>query len=258
MQRTLLVAFGALLVSSAYGARSLQQTAPTSAPPANLISAGLTMIQNDPNGTATALANLVNSTGSSTNFTNLMSQAVSAIGSYRTDLQSQLPAPVSSLTQLKGVNDLDTALTGQAATYVLQQLGSNNYATVVNGLTSLLSSGSSPNGNLSSLESYNTALTFVQALARTQDSNGNTTAVAGSFLSGLQNAAQGCINGLPSINGDAASTVITDQYNKCCPVIKATLDNANQLAGQSGLVNYLQQLQSQYSIVSKCSTSPSS
>ena len=37
-----------------------------------------------------------------------------------------------------------------------------------------------------------------------------------------------------------------------------TLDNANQLAGQSGLVNYLQQLQSQYSIVSKCSTTQSS
>ena len=37
-----------------------------------------------------------------------------------------------------------------------------------------------------------------------------------------------------------------------------TLDNANQLAGQSGLVNYLQQLQSQYSIVSKCSTTSSS
>lgn len=51
---------------------------------------------------------------------------------------------------------------------------------VVNGLTSLLSSGSSPNGNLSSLESYNTALTFMQALARTQDSNGNTTAVSNS------------------------------------------------------------------------------
>ncbi len=45
--------------------------------------------------------------------------------------------------------------------------------------------------------------------------------VASSFLSGLQNAAQGCINGLPSINGDSSSTVITDQYNKCCPVIKA-------------------------------------
>ena len=57
MQRTLLVAFGALLASSAYGARSLQQTAPASAPTADLISAGLTMIQNDPNGTATALAN---------------------------------------------------------------------------------------------------------------------------------------------------------------------------------------------------------
>lgn len=62
---------------------------------------------------------MVNSTGSSTNFTNLMSQAVSAIGSYRTDLQSQLPAPVSSLTQLKGVNNLDTALTGQAR-HILQ------------------------------------------------------------------------------------------------------------------------------------------
>jgi hypothetical protein len=62
---------------------------------------------------------VVNSTGSSTNFTNLMSQAVNAIGSYRTDLQSQLPAPVSSLTQLKGVNNLDTALTGQAR-HILQ------------------------------------------------------------------------------------------------------------------------------------------
>ena len=48
---------------------------------------------------------------------------------------------------------------------------------VVNGLTSLLANGSSTNGNLSSLESYNTALSFVQALGRTQDSNGNTTAV---------------------------------------------------------------------------------
>ena len=45
--------------------------------------------------------------------------------------------------------------------------------------------------------------------------------VASSFLSGLQNAAQSCINGLPSINGDSSSTVVTDQYNKCCPVIKA-------------------------------------
>lgn len=49
---------------------------------------------------------------------------------------------------------------------------------VVNGLTSLLANGSSTNGNLSSLESYNTALSFVQALGRTQDSNGNTTAVS--------------------------------------------------------------------------------
>ena len=44
-----------------------------------------------------------------------MQQAVDAIGSYRSDLQSQLPAPVSSLTQLKGVNNLDTALTAQAS-----------------------------------------------------------------------------------------------------------------------------------------------
>jgi len=56
---------------------------------------------------------VVNSTGSSSNFTSLMQQAVSAIGSYRTDLQNQLPAPVSSLTQLKGVNHLDTALSAQ-------------------------------------------------------------------------------------------------------------------------------------------------
>ncbi len=56
---------------------------------------------------------VVNSTGSSSNFTSLMQQAVSAIDSYRTDLQNQLPAPVSSLTQLKGVNHLDTALSAQ-------------------------------------------------------------------------------------------------------------------------------------------------
>ena len=49
---------------------------------------------------------------------------------------------------------------------------------VVNGLTSLLANGSSATGNLSSLESYNTALSFVQALGRTLDSNGNTTAVS--------------------------------------------------------------------------------
>jgi len=49
---------------------------------------------------------------------------------------------------------------------------------VVIGLTSLLANGSAPNGNLSSLESYNTALSFVHALGRTQDSKGNTTAVS--------------------------------------------------------------------------------
>ena len=48
--------------------------------------------------------------------------------------------------------------------------------------------------------------------------------VASSFLSGLQNAAQSCINGLPSISGDSSSTVVTDQYSKCCPVIKAVSD----------------------------------
>ena len=57
--------------------------------------------------------------------------------------------------------------------------------------------------------------------------------VAGSFLSGLQNAAQGCINSLPSINGDAASTVVTDQYNKCCPVIKAVCLLSRMLAANA-------------------------
>ena len=57
---------------------------------------------------------VVNSTGSSSNFSSIMQQAVDAIGNYRSDLQSQLPTPVSSLTQLKGVNILDTALTAQA------------------------------------------------------------------------------------------------------------------------------------------------
>ncbi len=62
---------------------------------------------------------MVNSTGSSSNFTDLMQQAVNAIGSYRMDLQNQLPAPVSSLTQLKGVNNLDTALTAQVCCALL-------------------------------------------------------------------------------------------------------------------------------------------
>ncbi|CAK0781716.1 hypothetical protein CVIRNUC_005453 [Coccomyxa viridis] len=251
-----------VFISSVSCSRSLQQSpspSPSPSPSAgDYINAGLNAIQSDPNGTATALANLVNSTGSSSNYSSIMQQAVDAIGSYRSDLQTQLPAPVSSLTQLKGVNTLDTALTAQAATYVLQQLGANNYSSVVNGLISLLNTGNGTiTGNLSSTQSYNTALAFVQALGRTQDSKGNTTAVASSFLSGLQNAAQSCINGLPSINGASSSTVISDQYSNCCPVIKATLDNANQLAGQSGLVNYLQQLQSQYSILNKCSSTPS-
>ena len=62
---------------------------------------------------------VVNSTGSSSNLTDLMQQAVNAIGSYRMDLQNQLPAPVSSLTQLKGVNNLDTALTAQVCCALL-------------------------------------------------------------------------------------------------------------------------------------------
>jgi len=51
--------------------------------------------------------------------------------------------------------------------------------------------------------------------------------VASSFLSGLQNAAQSCINGLTSINGAPSSTVMSNQYNKCCPVIKAVSDFPN-------------------------------
>lgn len=74
---------------------------------------------------------VVDNTGSSGNFTDLLQQAVSAIGSYRQVLQDQLPAPVSSLTDLKGVNGLDTALAGRAATYVIQQLGADNYQQVL-------------------------------------------------------------------------------------------------------------------------------
>ena len=68
---------------------------------------------------AQTLHAVVNSTGSSSNLTDLMQQAVNAIGTYRTDLQNQLPAPVSSLTQLKGVNNLDTALTAQVCSALL-------------------------------------------------------------------------------------------------------------------------------------------
>ena len=70
---------------------------------------------------------VVDNQGNTTDFTNLVSEAVTAIGSYRSVLQDQLPAPVSSLTDLKGVNSLDTALAARAATYVIQQLGANNY-----------------------------------------------------------------------------------------------------------------------------------
>ncbi len=70
---------------------------------------------------------VVDTTGSTANFTDLLNQAVSAIGGYRSVVQDQLPAPVSSLNDLKGVNGLDTALAARAATYVIQQLGENKY-----------------------------------------------------------------------------------------------------------------------------------
>ena len=73
---------------------------------------------------------VVDNTGTSGNFSDLLQQAVSAVGSYRQVLQDQLPAPVSSLNDLKGVNGLDTALAARAATYVIQQLGENNYQQV--------------------------------------------------------------------------------------------------------------------------------
>lgn len=44
--------------------------------------------------------------------------------------------------------------------------------------------------------------------------------VADTFLSGLEGAAQSCINSLPSLNGAPEATAITDQLNQCCPVIK--------------------------------------
>ncbi len=44
--------------------------------------------------------------------------------------------------------------------------------------------------------------------------------VADSFLAGLEGAAQSCITSLPSLNGAPEATAVTDQLNKCCPVIK--------------------------------------
>lgn len=70
---------------------------------------------------------VVADSGSSSALTDMLQQAVNAIGSYRSVLQNQLPAPVSSLTDLKSVTGLDTALAGKAATYVLDKLGSSNY-----------------------------------------------------------------------------------------------------------------------------------
>lgn len=62
---------------------------------------------------------------------------------------------------------------------------------VVNGLTSLLGTGNNTgnSSSLSSLESYNTALSFVQAFGRTQDSHGNTTAVSPVFSAQLPDVA---------------------------------------------------------------------
>lgn len=53
----LLATIGAVILSSVSGTRSLQQFSIANAPAADLISAGLTAIQSDPKGTATALAN---------------------------------------------------------------------------------------------------------------------------------------------------------------------------------------------------------
>ncbi|EIE19391.1 hypothetical protein COCSUDRAFT_54674 [Coccomyxa subellipsoidea C-169] len=251
----LILALGALLCAGpAAAARTLQQTAD-----ASLIADALNSVAADPPTAAALVSTLVDTTGSTANFTDLLNQAVSAIGGYRSVVQDQLPAPVSSLNDLKGVNGLDTALAARAATYVIQQLGENKYQQVVDGLKALLNpSGASTPSYISAFDSYNTALAFVQALGHTQDSNGDTVAVADSFLAGLEGAAQSCITSLPSLNGAPEATAVTDQLNKCCPVIKKTLDDANTLAGKSGLVNFLVSEQSKYDIVSKCSKQPTS
>ena len=38
-------------------------------------------------------------------------------------------------------------------------------------------------------------------------------------MGGLEGAAQGCISSLPSIDGAPEATVLTDELNKCCPLI---------------------------------------
>ena len=39
-------------------------------------------------------------------------------------------------------------------------------------------------------------------------------------MNGLESAAQSCIKSLPSIDGASSqSTVLTNELNKCCPVI---------------------------------------
>jgi hypothetical protein len=77
---------------------------------------------------------VANSPSGSTQLSGLLQQAVAALGSYRGTLTSQLPAPVSSLTSLHGLTNLDTALAARAATYILQQLGSSEYRQVGGGL----------------------------------------------------------------------------------------------------------------------------
>lgn len=81
-------------------------------------------------GWACSTCAVATSPGSSTQFNALLQQAVAALSSYRGTLTSQLPAPVSSLTSLQGLTSLDTALAARAATYILQQLGSNKYQQV--------------------------------------------------------------------------------------------------------------------------------
>ncbi|KAK9914972.1 hypothetical protein WJX75_003189 [Coccomyxa subellipsoidea] len=263
-QAILFLALGALLCAGhgAAAARTLQQSpSPAPGPTSDYQSIidALNTVASDPPTAAALISTLVDNQGNTTDFTNLVSEAVTAIGSYRSVLQDQLPAPVSSLTDLKGVNSLDTALAARAATYVIQQLGANNYQQVVDGLKTLLNpSGSATPSYISTFDSYNTALAFVQALGHTQDSNGDTNQVADTFLSGLEGAAQSCINSLPSLNGAPEATAITDQLNQCCPVIKKTLDDANTLAGKSGLVNFLVSEQSKYDVVTKCSKQTSS
>lgn len=71
---------------------------------------------------------MVSNTGSNANLTTLINMAVSAIGNARPVVQNQLPAPVSSLSDIKNLNGLDTAIASRGATYVIQQLGADKYS----------------------------------------------------------------------------------------------------------------------------------